>query len=184
MSSMNDEKKFCTACGAMLPDGAEFCPACGAGVDGHANPYTVRSNPYSTNQARSGSVAKTLLLIYGVLAIIMAIAFLYNGYILNESMYNEMMQMYSDMGINVPAWNDFMKTQMMVAGAFMLMSGITALISYWYCKNRGPKKYAVIWCAVASVLVLGMMDITAIIFLIVGLLVTYMIYNDKTGFES
>lgn len=183
MTDMNDDKRFCTACGALLPAGATFCPECGAGTDGSSNPYAGRAQPYRAPQSQGGSIAKTLLLVYGVLAIVMAIAFLYNGIVLNEAMYNEMMQMYWDMGIEMPAWDDFIKTQMMAAGAFMIMSALAALASYWFCKKRGPKKNAVMSCAIASVLVLGMMDVTAIIMLIIGCLVTYMLYKDNTGFD-
>lgn len=184
MSDMNDERKFCTSCGAMLPAGAEFCPECGAGVGGNARSYAGRTYANTSGRIPGVNIAKPLLLIYGVLAIIMAVTFLYNGYILDEALYNEIVDMYLDMGVQMPPWDDFNKTQMMVAGAFMLTSAVIALMSYWFCKNRGPKRNAVVSCAVASLLVLGVMDVTAVIMLVIGFIVTYMIYKDDASFDS
>lgn len=182
---MTEENRFCVRCGARLPEGAEFCPECGASVGGGGNPY-VSQQPYQPRQSTAMPRMTTYILIYGVLAVIFGLISLYTGATLNEADWNSMIDMYEEMGFAgvLPAWDDFFRTQMLVAGACMVLSGACAFAGYWFCRQRGPRMYVVVACAVASVLTLGMMDVTSVILLIVGLFVTYMVYTDKTGFAS
>ena len=77
---MTDENKFCTACGAMLPEGAEFCPECGAGIGGRANPHAFAQGPGYGMQQRSGPpTVSILILIYGLLAAVFGISAIYLG---------------------------------------------------------------------------------------------------------
>ena len=181
---MTDEKRFCTRCGAMLPEGSSFCTECGTPVDGGANPYSDTARTYRAGPSKAGSMVRTLLLVYVVLAVVAAVSFLYIGIALNEAMYNELADMYADFGYILSPWDDFLKTQMIAAGVFMLMSAAAAFASYSFCKKRGPKKNAVNSCAIASVLTLGILDPTAIVLVAIGFVVTYMIYKDNTGFDS
>lgn len=182
---MTEENRFCVRCGARLPEGAEFCPECGASVDGGGNPY-VSQQPYQPRQSTAVPKMSIYILIYGVLAVIFGLMSLYEGAILSEADWNTMMDMYEQMGFEgiLPPWDEFFRTQMLISGACMILSGACALAGYWFCRQRGPRMHVVILCAVASVLTLGMMDVTAVITLIIGLFVTYMVYNDKTGFAS
>lgn len=180
---MSDENKFCTACGAMLPDGAEFCPECGAGIGGRANPHSYAQGPGYTPAQRTGPpTISILVLIYGVFALILGVVSVYLGLTFTEAGFQELVEQYEAMGMVFPLeWSDSFSSEMLLTGGITIASAVCALVSYWFCYKRGPKTYAVIACALATVLSFGMIGIVSVI---IGALVTFLLYRDSNGFAS
>ena len=180
---MTDENKFCTACGAMLPEGAEFCPECGAGIGGRTNPHAYAQGPSYATVQRSGPPAMSLLvLIYGVFALILGIVSVYLGFTFTEADFQELVEQYEAMGMVFPLeWSDSFSSEMLLTGAVTMASAACALISYWFCYKRGPKTYAVVACAAATVLSFGVMSVVTVV---IGALVTFLMYRDTKGFTS
>lgn len=180
---MTDENKFCTACGAMLPEGAEFCPECGAGIGGRSNPHAYAQGPGYPMQQRSGPPAVSILiLVYGVIAAILGLSTVYLGLTFTEADFQALVDQYEAMGMVLPfEWSDSFSSDMLFTGGITIISAISALVSYWFCYKRGPKTYAVIACAVATVFSYGMISIVSIA---IGAIVTFLLYRDDKGFTS
>ncbi len=179
---MSDENNFCVACGARLPADAEFCPECGAGIGGRANPHNIVSGQYSRPMSNGVSMIGIFILIYGIFAIIISIMGLYFGLTMTEEKYQSMVDLYESMGIGVPfEWSDSLNAEMLRSGGLSLASGISALVSFWFCYQKGPKKYALVACAAATVLSYAVLGILSVA---IGVIVTFMLYNDKKSFTS
>lgn len=183
---MESENRFCVACGAMLPDGAEFCPSCGANVRNGGNPHISGPQPQyvRTGTWNSGKPKMTVLILaYGILATLMGLLFLVMGSSITEELYQEILSM----GFPYDMTMDQFVQLVLITGAVFLVSGLLALASYVFCNKKGPKKYAVTLCLLASLVPLGTLavqDVTGIFLFIIGALVTFMLYNDRNGFES
>ena len=180
---MTDENKFCTACGAMLPEVAEFCPECGAGIGGRANPHAFAQGPGYGMQQRSGPpTVSILILIYGLLAAVLGISAIYLGLTFTEADFQELIDQYAAVGMVLPfEWSDSFNSEVLFSGGISLVSAVGALVSYWFCYKRGPKTYAVIACAVSTVFSFGMASFVSVI---IGAIVTFLLYRDDKGFTS
>lgn len=183
--AMEDENRFCVACGATLPEGARYCIECGAPVGGRVNLYRAGPGLLYAAKSRNGPDMKMFILIYSVVAALMGILLLWVGLSLEEATWNEVSNLYEDMGMgSLTPWNDSMPMTIIIPGAFTLLSGLCALGSWWLCRQHGPKKMAVLACALSTVLILNVGDLVGVVLCIVGAFVTYRLYIDKYSFTS
>lgn len=180
---MTEENNFCVVCGAMLPPGAEFCPACGSGIDGKSNPHVTGTRAGYTNSQSGGINVGIFILVYGLIALIYGLYSAYLGLTYTEASYNDLLQMAESMGMGgmLPAWSDSIPTDFLISGILTIASGALALLSYWFCRQGGPRNYAVVACFAASVLSFWFFSVVSII---VGLIVTFLLYRDKNMFTS
>lgn len=186
-----EEYRFCTRCGAELPEGASFCPECGSPLGQGAVP-----NPGSyAAPARQGiGFLGVMILLYGVLAVISGLMDMVSSIDLTEAVYNDLIQELSNMtGIDVsefmPAWSDNFPFLMTLSAAFATISGVLALVCYYKCKNGGDWKTCVTLCAASSIACLGMGCFpfnlsTGVVLCAIGLLVTVLMYTRKDAFPS
>lgn len=190
---MSENDRFCTACGARLPEGSLFCPECGRSVDGGENPYAGAYAGYDDrSRVQRKSSVPIFIILYGIFGLIVGASMLSFCVGLNEASYNELLQTAGDMmGSDVtgmmPAWSESLKNMLVATCVFGTVSPICALVSYVFCWRNGPWKYALAFCALADVLILGMCltdVITAVILFIIGLIVTYKLYTDRETFSS
>lgn len=183
--------KFCTKCGAELPEGASFCPSCGASITGQPSADQRYYDPmmYGTEQdVRLGF--SFFILIYGLLATATGLMCGVSYATLSEADYIEMVDYMSDlMGLDywdyMPAWEDvwIIITSMFAVAA----SGVCAIVSYVYCRRADKWKYAFYTCLAASVLVLAvcvMSVLEGIMFCVIGLMFTYLIYSNRSAFSG
>ena len=178
---MTEENNFCVVCGAMLPPGAEFCPACGSGVDGRSNPHAAEARAGYSGSQSGGINIGIFVLLYGIIALIVGVYGTYIGLTFTEADYNQIAEMYESFGLALPAWSDSIPTEYLISGIMTVVSGALALLSYWFCRQGGPRTYAVVACLAASVLSYGFFSFISII---VGLIVTFLLYRDKNMFTS
>lgn len=192
---MSEENRFCTACGASLPEGSVYCPECGRPVGGGANPYAAGPAPgYREPAMGRKSSTPLFILLYGAFGLVFGLLTLSDGITINEQVYNEMLDYVTqitgmDASSVMPAWSDSMKTQMIVSGAFMVASPVCALLSYYFCWRNGPWKNAIVLCVLADVLVLGVCAyfeyiVIALPLFVIGLFVTFRLYNERPRFAS
>lgn len=183
--------RFCTACGAELPDEATFCPECGANVNGTANPYVHQNHASRSN---GPGILPTFILIYGILATIGGLmdAVTYAG--LTEGAYNELIDMISEMiGMDIssqmPVWTPSMPILMTLSSIAMLISGVLAILCYMKCKDGENWKVSVILCLASSIACIGICSYPlfaslGIPTLTIGILVTVLLYMKKDSFSS
>lgn len=189
---MSENDRFCTACGASLPPGSQFCPECGRSVDGRENPYAGGEYYDRGMQVQRKSSVPIFIILYGIFGLIVGASMLSYCLGLNEASYNELLQTAGDMiGSDVsgmmPAWSESLKSMLVTTCVFGTLSPICAIISYIFCWRNGPWKYALAFCGLADVLVLGMCltdVLTAVILFAIGLVVTYKLYADRETFSS
>ncbi|MDO5862196.1 MAG: zinc ribbon domain-containing protein [Thermoplasmata archaeon] len=178
--------KFCTRCGAMLPDGAAFCPDCGANIDGSAPAGHGYGEGYGYQPAPRVPWFMVLVILYGVLATIGGLMAGCTYAAMDEAYYNDMIQMMSDMtGMDystlLPAWSDSMHILMTVSMFAIGASGIAAIASYVLFK-RGDVQKSIILCGAASVLTLVVCAVSpfeGIAMFVIGAVITYMLYSAR-----
>lgn len=184
--------RFCTRCGAELPEGAEFCPECGSQIGG-SGPAPEYGYQYQ-QPAKKGPGFAFVILAYGVLATVMGLMDMFSWAGMTEASYNELIQTMTDMtGIDassvLPVWTDSLPTMITVATGCLAVSGVLALVCYWQCRKADNWKTAVILCAAASVACLGMCCSSfyyamSIPLFAIGLLVTIMLYMRRDTFKA
>ena len=192
VSRMTDENRFCTACGARLPEGSIYCPECGRPVDGGQNPYAADPGWDRGMVQRRKSSIPVFLLLYGIFGLIVSLYMLSFAYGLNEEVYNQFLQnaeemIGSDVSPMMPPWEDSLRTMMLAASVFGIISPVLALVSYYFCWKGGPWKNAIILCGLSSVLILGTCiasSMEGLILFLIGMFVTFMLYRDKDTFAS
>lgn len=198
---MTDEVKFCYKCGASLPEGADFCPECGASVrtdaDGSRPEPAVRSAP--SNRDGLGAIP-VLILIYGIFALIMAVfAFMTGAFfdtmletlksyvksgLISQQDYDQIIEM---IGATSDAAIQEIKIRLMIEGVLFALSGIAAIISSRFCGKLENYKMAFTMCIVASALTVIMVfvgDISGLLLAVVGFVMCYLIYQNKSKFTS
>ncbi len=176
-----DDNKFCVVCGANLPPGSSFCPSCGSNVDG--SPNSLHANQPRTS--RSLGYIPTLVVLYGALAVVFG---LLTAATLGtwESIWDQICD--SD-GLYMGYTLEKMTSACLWLGIAMVVSGACALVSYWFLRNLTNFNMALGFCVLASVtpfiyLASGELDLSPLIPMIIGLIVSYMIYKKKSAFLS
>lgn len=185
-----EENKFCTRCGAELPEGATFCPECGSPIGQKAAVYPA----YSTASKGGVGTLGILILIYGILAIIYGILDMTSVIGLTESSYNELIETISElMGMDMselfPVWSESLPLMMGLGMAFMTVSGILAVACYYFCKTKNNWKISVILCASSSVACLGMCcspfySSLGVLLFVIGIVVTALLYTKRDSFAN
>ena len=181
------ERNFCVKCGRSLPQGSSFCPECGASVNGDVNPY---SQQYQPNRANAGMLTMdnlyVFILIYGIIALLMALMMLLAGFVLTPEVWQELMSMlppeeaaiYDDYDLNM------LSNLMFITGGILLVSSITAIVSAILIKKRENWKMAIALCVVAALTSIIMDVVIGIVLCTVGLFMAYNIYKNKDCFNS
>ncbi len=171
---MDDDKMFCTQCGAVMGEGDQFCPSCGAKADGAPNPY--RESPASRD-SESLNTTRILILLYGIFASVFGILALAGSTMLNDP---SMQQAMIDAGFNVNM-NDLAAT-VALESVVLLASGLCAIVSSYFVGKRTNYTLALVLCIAASALSLIMFPI-GIVTLLVGLYVAYRVKSAQSLFS-
>lgn len=194
--------KFCTRCGKMLPEGSVFCPECGHQVGGEPGQggndngwgYCGTYGDAGFERAKTGPSFAFIILLYGILAIFMGASDVVSGLGMNESTYQELIDMISQMlGMDasgyLPEWTPNTGLLMTLSSLFMLISGVLAVVCYYFCRKAKSWKTATILCAASAVAVLGMGSYSAylsmgVMLFIFGAIVTFLVYSRKDTFSG
>lgn len=178
-----EEKRFCTRCGANLPEGASFCSECGASVNGEA---PLHVDTATTGRCPSFAV---MFLLYGAFAAILGALDAVSNFSLTEAGYNELIDELTSMtGIDMsdlyPPWSDDMPLRLGLSMAFMSVSGLLSIGCYFMCKIKMKWKESVILCAASSVSCLGMLcsdfyGMLGVFMFVIGMLFTVLLYTSK-----
>lgn len=183
-----EENRFCTRCGAELPEGAVFCPECGAPL----GQGSAQNPPASVRTNQGIGLLGIFILLYGVLAVIYGIMDMSSTIGLTESSYNELVESMSemlgmDMSQYMPTWSADMPMLMTMSMAFLTISGILAIVCYVISKKKNDWKMTVILCAASAIACLGMCCFTfyasiGILLCVIGLAMTAIVYTKKDCF--
>lgn len=176
---MDEENKaFCTQCGAILPEGAMYCPKCSAQCNSDLpNPGNGARSFDAVAESRL-STTQTFIIIYVVIAAIWGIIMLVSAASVTTEMWDEIVRTVEEQGQEMPWTLDTMKTYMYALGACEIISAAFAYFSYYNIKNRSNYTYALIGCLIATVT-----SVAGIITFIIGLYMTYRIYTSKQCFK-
>ncbi|MDO5853894.1 MAG: zinc ribbon domain-containing protein [Thermoplasmata archaeon] len=186
--------KFCTRCGAELPDGSAFCPECGSPVGGGFNHEAGAGYGYSDGYYRQASRPALsfapLILVYGILAAVFGLLIGISVAGLTEASYNELIQTMTDAtGVDystlMPAWSSGLVLMLCATFFAMAASGILAILCYIQCRKAENWKLTVILCGAstaACLVVTVFSPVEGLVMVIVGALMTYLIYNRKDAF--
>ena len=178
---MDEENKaFCTQCGAILPEGAQFCPKCSAPCHPDSN-GSFQNSQYNADamlESKLDSTA-TFTLIYGVLAILMGLSCIVSSVSITEAMWSDIEQTVIEAGTTMPYTLDEFKSYAIMSGALLLISGLSAFVGYYLAKHRMEFNLTL----VAFVIATGTCFI-GIITLLIGLYMTYRVYKCQPCFKS
>ncbi len=184
--------RFCTRCGAELPEGALYCAECGAQVGGGPNPY--ESEIWVSQRRKTGPGFSFVILFYGIFAIVLGLLDLSSSIGMTEEAYNELIRTMSDIsgldaGSMMPAWSDSIPLLMSLSMASLVASGVLAILCYMFCRKAENWKATTILCAASSVVCLGICSFSVyaamgIGLAIIGLIVTFMVYSRRDTFSS
>lgn len=186
-----EEYRFCTRCGAELPEGASFCPECGSPIGQSAAPDPA---PYARPVGQGIGILGVMILLYGILAVICGLMDIIWSFGLTEASYNDLIQWLSnwtetDLSEFMPEWSDNFPFLMALSMTFQTISGILALVTYFKCKKGGDWKTCVTLCAASSVACLGIGCFsfylsTGVVLCTIGLLVTVLMYTKREAFPN
>lgn len=183
------EERNCVRCGEPIPAGSEYCPTCGAALDGtpynRVETFYMDRAGYGKSDDSLGSTPK-LIMVYGILAVIVGIIVL--------AVYGTLPGRWDAIadaeGLAYGMSLAQTQTATLFMGAFILISGITALIGGFLAGKRILYMPSLVLCAIASVTPLGMclglvpLIIWGIILLAIGLLMTSRIHANRDAFIS
>lgn len=178
---MDEENKaFCTQCGAILPEGAQFCPKCSAPChsDSNGSFQNPQYNPNALLESKLDSTA-TFTLIYAVLVILMGLMCIASAASMTEAMWNDMEQAFIEAGTTMPYTLDDFKTYAMWSGALLLISGLSAFVGYYLAKHRMKFNLTLVAFLVAT----GTCFI-GILTILIGLYMTYRVYKCQPCFKD
>lgn len=176
---MDEENKaFCTQCGAILPEGAQYCPKCSAQCNTDSPNNEVKAHLDAVAESRL-STTQTFVLIYVVIAALWGIIMLITAVSLTSEMWDEVVRTVEAQGTEMPWTLDTFKTYVYIIGVCELVSAAFAFISYYNIKRRSNYTFALVACLIAAVT-----SASGIITLIIGLYMTYRIYTSKQCFKE
>lgn len=183
------EDRHCVRCGEPIPAGSEYCPTCGAALDG--TPYN-RVETFYSDRVGFGKGDDTLgntpklIMIYGVLAVIVGIVSL-AAY---ASLPGRWDALADANGLCYGMSLAQTQTATMYMGVFLLISGITALVSGYLSGKRSMYIVSLVLCIIAAVAPLGMclglvpLIVWGIILCLIGLLMVSRIRDNRKFFTS
>lgn len=198
MNMTNEQKAFCTQCGAPLEQGSVFCSECGNHVTEPDPIYNSGPNhiPNSNFVYGSDNLAKTKANGRMIWIYILLIGYIFIGTILASTgiLFERLMEVVGsdpsliDMLESSGVTYEYMLSMtdaMFTFGILVGVSVILVIMSLILCIMKTKHKIAVILCAAGSLVLIGtffsgMSD--GVFFGIIGLLVTYMLYTTKPAF--
>ncbi len=198
MYMTNEQKEFCTQCGASIEPNSVFCSECGNNV---AEPDSIyNSGPdhaldtnfvYGSKDMRKIRAESRMIWIY-----ILMVGYLFIGLMLASTgiMYERIVEIIG----SDPALIDIVESSgldyaymvslsgaMFTFGVLVAVSVVLVMISFILSVLKTKHNLAVILCAAGSIVLFGtyISGLTDGIFLgIIGLLVTYMLHITKPAF--
>lgn len=186
---MEAEKRYCLRCGEEIPAGSEYCPTCGAALDGTAydrsESFYRDKTGFGRKESDLGAVPK-LMLVYGILAVIVAIVVAFAYTQLDGSWADIAGEDGTYMGMSL----DQTSTALMFVAVTMVISGICALAGGHFADRQRNYRLCFALCVVASVVPLFMalglsaLIVWGIILCVIGLIIANRIRNCADGFES
>ncbi|MGI6472503.1 MAG: zinc ribbon domain-containing protein [Candidatus Methanomethylophilaceae archaeon] len=182
-----DNKAFCTSCGALLPPDSTFCQECGSPVGGSDYvPVTFERYQEGYAVAKAGSRLKMIYFLmagYMIIGIIIAITGMYFEQFV-ESLPSDDPTYIEILGENY--YNDLLALvgSMELIGTLFLISVLVILGSLVLSIMKRYHRVAVILCAAGSLVLLFTMSIDGIIFTVIGLGVTYLLYTTSAVFTD
>lgn len=196
----NDQKAFCTQCGASLEPGSAFCSECGNNV-AKFDPIYDSGPDYVHNSSfvyGSNDVAKTKANGRMIWIYILLIGYLFIGLILSSTgiLYEHLMEIIGSDPVLIDMLESsgvsyaFMVSQtdaMFTFGILVAVSVVFVLSSLLLCFSKRKHKIAIILCAAGALVLVGsyFSGISDGMFLgVIGLLVTYLLYTTEPAFED
>jgi hypothetical protein len=190
---VENTQEFCTHCGAKLETGSAFCQECGNPVEG--SDYLYRSGPESANyvygvQDADKAKAKKrltwiyfLLVGYVIVGSITAIVGMSFGALVDMMLEDpDFVASLAEYGLTAGDLSA-MVGPMFMLGLLFIVSVVLVAISFVLCILKRKHMFALVLCAAGSVVpVFSGAD--GILFMAVGLLVTYFLYTVKPAFED
>lgn len=179
---MSDEVSigFCTHCGARLQESVTFCPECGVPIAGASNDG-VQKNAFIEDskvaEARRRLVWITVMLGLFTAAVLVIGTYMAFGAQTIIDTIKVDPKMWESL-IAQTGWNESMiHDALVMAGYYFIAGGVLGAISTICCGIRRIWYVAFISSLFASLLMWS-----TVIGLIVGLLVTYMLYTSRSAF--
>lgn len=179
---MEEEAHFCTKCGKNLEPGMQFCPQCGSVVSGSEAESEMKENLAEAAIA-AGEMRRTwltfLLFIYAIPVTIAGIMALADASALADAIW-ESGEFQSWLGSHDLSYtHDDIESYITYVAAMILASGICAIGCGALVYKKRKWIFAVILCAIAS-----MLCFWSIFGMIIGFLVCWLIIDSKTLFED
>ncbi|HKM14009.1 MAG TPA: zinc-ribbon domain-containing protein [Candidatus Methanomethylophilaceae archaeon] len=198
MNMTNEQKAFCTQCGASLDPGSAFCSECGNNVAEPDHIYNSGPNqaPNSNFVYGSSDIAKTKAESRMIFIYILMVGYLFIGLLLASTgiLYDQLMEIIG----SDPALIDMIESSgvsyadmvlltdaMLTFGILVAVSVALVMVSLVLSVMKTKHKIAVIFSAAGSfvLIVTYLSGISDGIFLgIIGLIVTYLLYLTKPAF--
>jgi len=193
---MSDDIKFCYKCGAELPSNASFCPECGNTI--MALRPGENASAVETAQAPKNSTLKTvsiLTLIYGILAVLGAVMIVILAFTIG-SLEDMMYDYWQDGLITEDDYNTFegaihgfiwdVKDIFLYTGIIYLISGAFALLAANGTHKRENFKMTLAFfiIATAAPAALIFIDLSSILYVVVGVVMCYLVNKNKAEFQS
>lgn len=183
---MNDDLRYCTACGNELAPSDRFCTACGANVDSMGEESSTGPDVgYGTSygSARSSSPLRTLsylMLFWGIIGTLYGIYTIMTADISAENAMKSLESMgYWETFTSLGYGEGTLRTISYVEGACIMVSGLSALVAGSLTYSGKNYKVALATCIIATVTAMF-----GIITLLIGAFVTYRLSKNKFAFKS
>lgn len=174
----NEDRSFCPRCGADLPPGSAFCPGCGASQAGGPNPY----RGYGQTAQNPLKVPMVLTVVYGLVAVVLGLISMLMALTMTESMLEELIEQFPEWGsVFSDVDLDTLKIESAVSGVIAVISGACALLAYRNMKVPQKMMVTIILLVVSSFTSYPMIAHYSVI---IGLLVTFLVYMKKDCFTS
>ncbi len=189
----DDNRAFCTSCGALLPPDSVFCQECGSPVAKSDGMYSEEPglthdtfNRYQQSflMAKAESRLKRvrfLMIGYLILGTIIALSGLFYEQLLNSLPIDDP-AFESILGENYYDEMYAMVDQMWQLGIVFIASVLLVLGSLILSSMKRHHSIAIGLCAIGSVALFFSNSLDGILFAIIGLIVTYLLYTTKIAF--
>lgn len=170
----DDQMNFCTRCGAALHESDTFCIECGNSIDGYGMNGHRTTIDYPERNINTLTVSGILCGIWAFLALYIGLSVIFNltaaidGVILAEpDAWAELME-----GITRESFENIL----VGIGYVFIISGAMSAVTMVLCLWKKHYKVALVCCIISS--------LTALFFGVIGLVVAYLIYTNRDGFDQ
>lgn len=180
---MENEKRFCTKCGAETDPSSVYCSICGNVIDEEKAGSYNEMKPAKSNDALL-TIAMLMAGLYGVLALLSGVIVISFSDVIIDALTSSSMTP-SDFGVD--SWDD-VKDMLFISSIISIVSGGLALLSCIMCNKKENFNVALFSCAAASLVLLASMvsavEVSVFIGVAIGLVFTVFIYVSKDQFAS